>query len=85
MNYMTHQGHLNGYRVIHTVIVIYWAINKTHCTETTVQIGKNFIFQNMGEYLINPKKLKIVKFVNMNATKHIITSLNQVGTAYNKY
>ena len=85
MNYMTHQGHLNGYRVIHTVIVIYWAINTTHCTETTVQIGKNFIFQNMGEYLINPKKLKIVKFVNMNATKHIITSLNQVGTAYNKY
>ena len=85
MSHTTCKKNLNPYSIIYKFIVIYCAINTTHCTETNVEIGKNFIFQNMGEYLLNPKKLKIIKIVNMNATKHIITSLEQVSTAYKKY
>ena len=85
MNHTRSKKCLNHYNIIYKFIVIYCAIDATHCTETNVEIGKNFIFQNMGEYLLNPKKLKIIKIVNMNATKHIITSLEQVSTAYKKY
>ena len=85
MSHTRYKKNLTRYSIIYKFIVLYCAVNASHCTETNVEIGKNFIFQNKGEYLINPMKLKIIKIVNMNATKHIITSLEQVSTAYKKY
>ena len=39
----------------------------------------------MGEYVVNPQNIKVLKNINMNATINIATSLELISTAYNKY
>ena len=45
----------------------------------------DFIFVNEGTFLVNPPKLKIIKIINLDATRHIIRAMKHVSTTYEKY
>ena len=50
-----------------------------------VHNSDDFIYIDKGTFSINPGFIKVIKQINLNATRHIINSLNHLSDTYGKY
>ena len=53
-------------------------------SQQTIDVSSDFIYENKGEYLVNPNYVRVIRRVNLNSTKNLLNRLNDIEHQYNR-
>lgn len=54
-------------------------------SQSLTRVTNDFIYIDKGEYLINPDYLRVIRRVNMNSTRRLLSRLNNIETKYRQH